>query len=504
MVVLLKNYLIWLWQKKLINPQEQERGIALVTAVTFGLFILGTTSLALYNSSQEKTHAQAEEYTKQAMAIAEAGDARTLNYLSSPVYEDLLVLNYDPSISSPTTSDLDWRNPPPGNGTSPCATSTSNGGTIDYSTLLGDSVAEGNYVVKGYQYNSASQTGILTLQGIKSNSFNSQAQIEIGIRIGQQILPGTFPGLYGSNTVSIGNNSILGTNFNIICSDCQSNETLSCTNGEPNQDYLEDAFSINSNNTNVQGKLIIGNPQLPPYPDPPSSPCSATQGYPCYIPLERIKNTDTTFPRIGAIDDLAQRQSWIDDISNTNWNPGDEDQPYIYVLKHNGGGQSDSITGSNITINTSPTIRVRWYVTGNLSFSGTKTITHTGTLEKFAIFGCDPKLRNLLSANSSDFPHGCLSDQDFLLNGSSTTNEMFVYAPEARVGINGGGSGDGITAVVWADSWDASASGQGTLTVPNNAEIILENEFGPFPETSGVEYNYIEGKVSWKRTALSN
>jgi hypothetical protein len=488
------QYIFWLWQKKITNLPEKETGNALVTAITIGLLVLGSTSLALYNSSKQKSNAQAEEYTKRAMATAEAGVTRMIDKLSSD-YNYYLTLTHDPANSIDQ-----WLNPPSTEFVSPCAPNSSTA-ELETAILKANLDANGNrrYVVKSYIYDPSSQQGTLSLQGQETNAqVNSQAQIAVAMNIEQLIPPGTFPGLYGKTIINVGNNDIVaettGEEFNIVCSDCESSLPANCTNGEPSQAYLEDAMGVGSNG-DVDGKMVVGVPELPDYPPPPDDQCSVSQAYPCFIVIDHL-NADQTFPRPT---DVSQRTNWVNTDTSSAWY-GDAtylSKPYIYIIKHKTSGQPDSITGGAITIDSS-IAPVRWYVAGNIKLAGSgKYLVHTGTLEKFAIFGCTEELNKVMINNS--ISPTCMSpytNQEIKLNGQTTAVNVFVYAPNATVGINGGGD---FQAVIWANAWDMSNGNNATIIMPDNAETLLSAEFGTAFGEAGMVYNRIGNLAQWIR-----
>ncbi len=96
-------------------------------------------------------------------------------------------------------------------------------------------------------------------------------------------------------------------------------------------------------------------------------------------------------------------------------------------------------------------------------------------------------------------------EQTISISGGSSATSVFIYAPDATVGINGG-SGDGdFKAVIWANTWDASNSGNAEVIVPNNADTLITSEYWPsYTEEIGVRFNRITGRGGWERQAVSD
>lgn len=173
--------------------------------------------------------------------------------------------------------------------------------------------------------------------------------------------------------------------------------------------------------------------------------------------------------------DTSNHTPEVDD----NGTPGDtSDDIEIYHY------QVDSINlkgNKTLTINTNDNQAVYLYVSGDITLSGKVTIAHNkvdnsgnvigdGDLDKFRIYG-----------TASDGDPSTI-DQDFGINGTGTSRNAFIYAPNAGVGINGGGSGDGWSGVIWAHSWGIKKDGSNfsnsnvaRLNVPDNANTALKS-----------------------------
>ncbi|MGY6528934.1 MAG: hypothetical protein ACXITR_03300 [Cyanobacterium sp.] len=492
--------LLWLWQKTL-NHHHQEAGNTLIIAVSLGVLLVGATTTMIFTSSRNKTNVASDEFATQALETAETGITRTIDKLSS-LYPYFLSLNYNPEIKNPTPADRDWRNPPDDANISVCAPSTSE--TILTDAILTEELGNGRrYKIQSYSYNSSDDTGTLIVQGINDNgeTFSSKAQIEINASIETLTRPNSFPGLYAETVIDLGNNDILSQDpnsstrtFNIICTDCTSTKPLNCQDGEPSREYLEDAMNIKSN-SKVEGDLIIGTPLLPPYPDPPTAICSKTQALPCHIPIGNI-GSSTTLPRST---DITAREDWVKDPTSVWYNKASLlSKDYTYILGRS-GNDSINISGNTdqrITIN-SAAAPVRLYVTGNISFSGGASIRHTGTLDRFAIFGCTASLNSITPCLMRDASGKAV--QRFSVSGGATTSSAFIYAPNTILGVNGGSANPDFNAVIWADTWDGSKSNQVEIVVPDNAESLVQQAYGVDGQGIGMPYNRIGSITSWQR-----
>jgi hypothetical protein len=177
----------------------------------------------------------------------------------------------------------------------------------------------------------------------------------------------------------------------------------------------------------IDGRAMIQPLDLPPVPTPPAS---GAQGR---YEIGAI-GAGTTFPRSG-------------DVADANG-------VYHYMVN------SITLNGSNtVTIN-STTGRVRFYVSGDVTLSGNAGIQHTGTPDRFAIFGT-----------------GGVS-QSITISGGASTTSAFIHAPNATVGINGGSSDPDVKGAVWARVWNGSNSNNAEIRVPDNMPELLRSAFG--------------------------
>lgn len=126
------------------------------------------------------------------------------------------------------------------------------------------------------------------------------------------------------------------------------------------------------------------------------------------------------------------------------------------------------------------------YVSGNITLNGNGGMLNTGSPERFAIFG-----------NPAD-PNNARTDQQFTISGGSSTSNVFIFAPDARVGINGGSSDPDIRGAVWAKVWNGSSSNNAEIRVPDNMNQLVANAFGTTFDI-GRRLNKTEASTRWQR-----
>ena len=76
-----QNNIIWFLQKLQMSHSRKEEGAVFVIALCLGVIAISAVGLSLFNSAKSKTNTQANEFTKQAMAVTESGNSKTLEAL---------------------------------------------------------------------------------------------------------------------------------------------------------------------------------------------------------------------------------------------------------------------------------------------------------------------------------------------------------------------------------------------------------------------------------------
>jgi hypothetical protein len=432
---------------QLAKINAKQRGFTLPLSIGVGISMLLLGSLMIARSNVDQGTAIAQVQTAGALSVAEAGVARTLSMLNSPNNARLLTLNYESdrgdgreylgddqilrSGDELATISNQWDDPAGG-----CTTPTGASFAALVSGTVGTGTDQGNYRVLAYRYRPATEVASLLVEGTFRGS-TSRVQVSFNTRTRTSSGSNGFPGLYALNSINLGNNDVLkvvapnetGSSANIICRDCVvTNPATSCSasTGQPTNAAISAAIGQGPNGV-IDGRAMIQPLDLPPVPTPPAS---GAQGR---YEIGAI-GAGTTFPR-------------SDDVADANG-------VYHYMVN------SITLNGSNtVTIN-STTGRVRFYVSGDVTLSGNAGIQHTGTPDRFAIFGT-----------------GGVS-QSITISGGASTTSAFIHAPNATVGINGGSSDPDVKGAVWARVWNGSNSNNAEIRVPDNMPELLRSAFG--------------------------
>jgi hypothetical protein len=431
--------------RKHLQVKAGERGFALPLSIGVGISLLLLGSLMIARSNVDQVTAVAQVQSAAALSVAEAGVARTLSMLNSPDNARLLTRSYDSnrgdaseylgadqilrSGDESATITNEWDDP-----ASNCSAPSGASFATLTSGVVGTGANQGNYRVLAYRYNAATEIGSLLVEGTFRGS-TSRVQVSVSARNRTASGSNGFPGLYALTSINLGNNDVLkvtgetGVSANVICRNCTvTNPTTNCsaTTGQPTDAAVSAAIGQGSQSV-IDGEAMIASLDLPTVPTPPAS--GSTGRY----DITTI-TSGTTFPRSG-------------DVADANG-------VYHYVIS------SITLNGSDtVTIN-STAGRVRFYVSGNVSLSGNAGFAHTGTPDRFAIFGTGG------------------TSQSITISGGSSTTSAFVYAPNATVGINGGSSDPDLKGAVWGRVWNGSSSNNAEIRVPDNMPELLRAAFG--------------------------
>jgi hypothetical protein len=444
---------------RLTNIKTKQRGFTLPLSISVGISMLLLGSLMIARSNVDQVTGVAQVQTAGALSVAEAGVARTLSQLNSPNLAHLVTLSYDRSrgdgnpylgedqtlrTSISETVLNEWVTNC--NGTIPASLI---GGTV------GTGSGQGTYTVLAYRYNSNTQTGSLLVEGRFRGSV-SRVQVSVSRRDKAAAI--AFPGLYGSDSVDLGNNDVLkvstetGRNANVICGNCTAPSTASnsCViSASATAGIITTKGAVGGGpNSQIDGQAIITQLTLPTMPLPPESGDGRN--------VIATIDSSMTLPRTG-------------DTHDTNG-------VYHYVINSidlQGGGKT-------LTISPPSDKSVRLYVSGNITMSGNAAFAHSGTPDRFAILGGT-------------------SSQTMTFNGGTTSSRVFVYAPNAAVTINGGGSPgtNNIYGTVWAKTFRANGNNI-DLQVPDNMPDLLRTTFGG-TFTAGARSNAPSAPTSWSR-----
>ena len=151
---------------------------------------------------------------------------------------------------------------------------------------------------------------------------------------------------------------------------------------------------------------------------------------------------------------------------------------------------SISLNGNTITIEPDDGEKVYFYVSGDITVCGNSQIENNGNSGDFKIYG---------KPDDGDNE----ADQTFSLDGK-TCIDAFIYAPDAKMGINGGGKGCSggnpnerynIYGAVWVKEWGLSKSNAAGILVPDELKDGLGSDVSVFNKSGSVS--------TWQREEVS-
>ncbi|ATS19414.1 hypothetical protein BRW62_12520 [Parathermosynechococcus lividus PCC 6715] len=401
---------------------------------------------------------------------------------------------------------------------------------------------QGNYRILAYLYDQPTETGHLLIEGRLANNSPANAYVLQKMKITDRNVPANFPGLLAQR-INLGNNDVFGAvNGNVICTNANNCKVPAdqCVNGQPTNAGLRQAVGA-LNNSIIHGTIAVNKIELPPFPTPP--PTVNPSGNP---PV----NGDVQAPDPSDLRNfLMKRKDYVDGTnSNDRYSQGaynlgnigemtlprPDDRPYVdtslpaehpdriyYAYRVNDINLSGN---NNLTINTSRW-PVRLFVSGNISLSGQAGIRNIcrpspnsspspdsdDTCRRGAKMGLPSEVipcgkntrcsigtpdRLRIYGNPPD-PNNAVTDQQFTLSGGSTAGSLFVYAPDAKVGINGGSSSPDIVGAVWAKEWNGSNSNNAEIYVPDR----LPEDLGEAYQNSSIVVARTTEASNWNRLA---
>ncbi|WP_099238528.1 hypothetical protein [Synechococcus sp. BDU 130192] len=487
----------FLLQFLLKTKQTQESGFSLVVALGLGLFMVVTGATMILRSNDDQVASTLQQHNLENIAIAEAGLNRVLGVLRSDNNSLFLKLDYDPNNLLGSGIN-EWEDAAYAD-KRVLKTSvfdggcSGNSGDVEVSVPSGlttNSTGDGNYELLAYDYNPQTNTGTFIVEGefqdAQGNASQGTARLQASIYVDNYLdeVPTSFPGLFMENFIELGNNDVsLIPNVNadpnekssVICAKCQFSESAkenACAAGISEADYQgyihSSAMGAQNNSTLTNVIPRLGRPNLPDLPVAPQT-ITADLG--------------------NSVRDLPSGSDATVSFDPDGNGPAQAYQAYVYKANNltiGGGVRSWTINTTNAPVVV--------FLSGDLTISGSRQIIHEGDFGDFAIFG------------KPDSGTGTAS-QNIRINGTASST-FFVYAPDAQVGINGGGNGDGMNGVVWGKIWDASnsnASGA-VVNIPPGAPQALGNTFGMTFENVSLYTEKFEnsGVVEWERQEVTS
>ncbi|QCS50142.1 hypothetical protein FEK30_12290 [Picosynechococcus sp. PCC 11901] len=493
----------FLLQFLLKTKQTQESGFSLVVALGLGLFMVVTGATMILRSNDDQVASTLQQHNLENIAIAEAGLNRVLGVLRSDNNSLFLKLDYDPNNLLGSGIN-EWEDAAYAD-KRVLKTSvfdggcSGNSGDVEVSVpsgLTANSTGDGNYELLAYDYNPQTNTGTFIVEGefqdAQGNATQGTARLQASIYVDNYLdeVPTSFPGLFMENVIELGNNDISlipnvsadpNEKSSVICAQCKfdTDKENACAVGISEADYQgyihTDAMGGKSNSTLTNVIPRLGRPNLPDLPVAPQT-ITADLGNSA-VDLPRDGDQTVSFDPDGAGPAQAY-QAYVYKAGNLNVGKDGE----------KGGGQDKDWT---IKTTNAPVIV---FLSGDLTISGSRRIVHEGDFGDFAIFG------------KPDSGTGTAS-QNIRINGTASST-FFVYAPDAQVGINGGGNGDGMTGVIWGKIWDASSSNASgaVVNIPPGAPQALGNTFGMTFENVSLYTEKFQnsGVVEWERQEVTS
>lgn len=477
-----------------INPSKRNRetslqtepsytdakGFILPLVVILGFIIAAGGFAMLARSFAGLFGSTRQEQARQARELAETGLATTTELLNRK-YSYLLINCYSRSGVPPSPNDCintgTWSSP--NFPSSICPGSDTTSANLPLESERSD--PKGRYRVEFYAYAGTQfygGTGRLKITGERLSEDGTRilasATVEqtfdvkpkpCDARFGDTPTSSGFPGLMGWD-VNLGNNDVKGvTSGNVLCILCE----IPDSTRPPTQAEAEEAVGALSN-SDVDGKIFIGNISAPTAPSFPADlrPFVTEKSIPADTSLTTIaaSSTTTTSSASTSNDGMCATDS--------------RTPPITHCLIHD-----ILLSGQTILSIDSTAGPVRLYVSGNIDAGGKAGLTHNGEPGQLGIFG------NPLSSDSRCSSDPTFSNQSVTLAGTSKPAKaasLFAYFPCGTMGINGGaqatadctpdgecGGGD-VYGALWTKIWNGSASNQAQLVVPKDmASQLLEN-----------------------------
>ena len=416
---------------------------------------------------------------RSARQVAEAGMSQLIEDLNSN-YSHLLIVDED-----------QWSNPPITSGV--CASKSSSGAP----STTGDIGSEGRYELENYTFSGNpfyGGTADIRMKGEilkNNNSTLATSIVEQTIRIIpkncetslNQPSIGGFPGLL-AQSINIGNNDIRGLNANAMCLQCGDIATGCAVNSNtPFNEYSEsdkECVIGSKKNSVIDGEIYIGPRDLPSVPRIPT----ALDG----IAASTVEESETIVAGSSDQGELLNGSCIVDSDNITHC--------LINEI---------TLSGKNakLTIDTSSGDPVRIYVTDDIKLSGKGSIIHIPTTAPAARVG--------LFGQPIDNDQS--NDQEVEVAGNSKIDNMWVFFPDGKVGVNGGGkvtvsctggdcSGGNFHGAVWAKEWGMSQSNAAAITVPANFGEEIETYYKGY--SFGMKDYAAVGVSEWNNLITDN
>lgn len=488
---------------RLLSLQKcSQQGSTLVVAVVMGVIVIGAAGLTIVKANSDKTNVTSDNMKKEVVAVGEGAVARFQNLFAQ--YPDLAVLNQNPTsqqwtaVTKANTQDelnaiLDEGLPPeittttnntntnttttggytcPGSPSEigePPATATTE--TTTTTTSIGSSLTlenlknkvkpllENNGVVDvssssdgkskwmpfsngkeyrliSYTYYQDTNSGTLKIQSKSNNGAKAQLSVDIPVEAtkgkGTLIPPSTT-----SSTVNV-----LGTGTDVAALWITDNTTNNFGNNN-----FKGTIKISSPNCIFTGKMPV-----------PGRTASENNGL---ITVVKSKESMPPTPDLPSTYYTNVTSVVGQTLPRTTDTP-DANGYYHYLIP------SISLSGNNnFTVKANSKVAI--YLQGDFSMSGNSTITVPST-SQLEIYG-----NTFVAGTGSKYKTGCTSadnpgcqTKNVTINGGGTTAKLFIHAPDATGGVDGGGnSNPNFSGSLWLKGWNGSNTNSGVLLGSN-------------------------------------
>lgn len=415
-----------------------DQGFALPIAMAMGFIMVLIAGTLVMRSHGDQVTASAQKATAQSLAVAEGGVTRTLAKLnqSDPDISSLLKRNYDPINPDTGKNYLGSDGIPNTNDETTTAvnqwTSSNMPPCISTTDLLSGNIGNSTYEVLAYRYDATNKTGTLLVKGqVGATSSQSRVQQTFNVKPRES----SFIAVLGTDDIALDNNDVRGIYGNVACTNA-----TKCPVTCPYTTASARTAIGADNNGFVDGKIYIGSIPTPALPLMPTvwNGTGSVPTTPFTISLTSPISGNNTFPRSS-------------DVSNHI-----AGTPYHYQIPSislSGSSTVTIITQTHATYN--PTgDPVYFWVSGNIDIGGSSTLIHSAISTNptaFRIYGTST------------------SGQDILVGSGAAGMDAFIFAPNARVGINGTGI---INGLVYAKSYgEIGSNGNAVVNVPNNPNL---------------------------------
>lgn len=458
------------------QTKESNQGFVLPTLIGLGLIMTLVGLTLVGRSSTDQQTATSQKQASQAQAVAETGVTEVMQMLNKiraiadhDISNDVIYNGNNNGTDNDEVDTDDWETEYKAVAAT-CADSYSNSKVKKFvDSAKNDSwitINDGKdrFRIRNYDYvaddtsniNSEGQ-GILTIEGQANFNQNTSTNvIETTIPVRPNF--NGFPGFAGEE----GNFSNNNVESNVVLKKC----------------------SLDSDDTNVED--IRANPFFK-YPELPTWPQYSTE------PTGILINGDGTIDNAMFGDDTDYDGNGST-ITLPNDYPGYEDTngKHHYIV-------DNTTWNGNRDVKINPDEEVTIYLRTNVNKSGNTNILHNCDNRSNPDSYTKPQCRQSFQiyGNNDENKYNGNTVTEFCLSGNSEV-DAFIYAPDADVGVNGGGNNEGnFEGTVWAKKW--IASGGGSCSSNSGSGTLIEQTINDFPGLPIEAPRRIQPPSNWER-----